>query len=61
MLKKRGELTHAPRNGRLRCSRLDTASEALPSAHAMRVSEEASTVNYELNCPAWYKSYDEVC
>jgi hypothetical protein len=29
-------------------------------AHAILASEEGSTVNYELNCPAWYKPYDEV-
>jgi hypothetical protein len=47
------------------------ASEALPDdeghsnsrlarTHAMLAAEEGNTVNYKLNCPAWYKPYDEV-
>jgi hypothetical protein len=28
-------------------------------AHAMLASAEGSTVNYKLNCPAWYKLYAE--
>ena len=31
MLKKRAEVSHAPRSGRLMCSRLDIGSEALPN------------------------------
>jgi hypothetical protein len=31
MLKKRVEASHAPRNGRFECSRLDNGSEALPN------------------------------
>jgi len=26
----------------------------------MLAAEEGNTVNYKLNCPAWYKPYDEV-
>ena len=44
---------------RLNTTRATVASRSA-KAHAMLSSEEGSTVNYELNCPAWYKPYAEV-
>jgi len=37
-----------------------TAATNSARAHAMLPSEEDSTVNYKLNCPAWRKSYADV-
>jgi hypothetical protein len=36
------------------------ATSRSAKAHAILASEEGSTVNYKLNCPAWYKTYAEV-
>jgi hypothetical protein len=36
------------------------AASRLATAHAMLASEEGSTVNYKLNCPAWCGPYAEI-
>jgi len=72
MLKKRGRAAPSPKQVTPEVSKIGhgvwstcpttraTVASRSAKAHAMLSPEEGSTVNYELNCPAWYKPNAEV-